>query len=97
MIMAVPRERTRMLESESLWLGFNAAYMVAGMMRDVAATARSEDMVEATVSLNRLSPRRMPDEMKQQPRTSRMLDKIEPNMLAWTIRISPLLSATMDT
>ena len=97
MMMAVPRERTRMLPSESAVLRVRAAYMVAGMIKEVAATAMSEDMVEATVSLNRLSPRLRPEEMKQHPRTSRMFDNIEPSMLACTMRISPLYSATMET
>lgn len=86
-----------MFATESLLLLLSAAYMVAGMIKDVAATAMSDDMVDATVSLNVLWPRRTPDAMKQQPSTSRILDKIEPSMLAWTIRISPLRSATMET
>lgn len=80
--MEVPRERTRMLSTESALLFERAAYMVAGMIRQVAATAMSEDMVDATVSLKVLSLRRTPEAMKQHPRTSRMLDKIEPSILA---------------
>lgn len=52
------------------------------MMSDVAATAMSDDMVDATVSLNLLSRRRIPEATKQQPSTSKMLDSIEPSMLA---------------
>lgn len=52
------------------------------MIRDVAATAIKLDMVEATVSLNVLSVRRNPEAMKQQPRTRRMLERIDPSMLA---------------
>jgi hypothetical protein len=44
-----------------------------------------------------LSLRRTPEAMKQQPRTSNMLERIEPSMLAWTMRISPLVRATIDT
>jgi hypothetical protein len=47
----------------------------------------SEDIVEATVSLKRLSWRRMPEDMKQHPRTRRMFERIDPSILACTIRI----------
>src|SRR4051812_41881252 len=67
------------------------------MMSEAEATAMSDDIVEATVSLKLRSCSRMPPARKQQPRTSRMLDRILPSMLDWTIRISPCLSATMET
>ena len=57
------------------------------MMREVAATAMRDDMVEATVELNDASARLMPDAMKQQPRTRRILERMEPSILAWTMRI----------
>jgi hypothetical protein len=96
-MMAVPCDRMRMLSSESALLFWREAYRVAGMMREVAATAMSDAMVDATVSLNLLSVRLTPDAMKQQPRTRRMLERMEPSMLDWTMRISPCLSATMLT
>jgi hypothetical protein len=67
------------------------------MMSEVAATAIREAMVDATVSLNLLSVRLTPEAMKQQPRTRRMLERMDPSMLDWTMRISPCLSATMLT
>jgi len=51
-------------------------------MREEAATAMRELMVDATVSLKVLSDRRTPDAMKQQPKTRRMLERMEPSMLA---------------
>lgn len=96
-MIAVPRDRTRIFEFVSLLLVESAAYIVAGMIREVAATAMSEDMVDATVSLNRLSPRFSPEAMKQHPSTRRILERMDPSMLACTIRISPFLSATMET
>jgi hypothetical protein len=83
-------------------------------MSEADATAMSEDMVDATVSLKRLSCWVRPAARKQHPSTCysqragvwvvasseltrRMLDKILPSILAWTILISPCLSATMET
>jgi hypothetical protein len=86
-----------MLSSVSSALPLREAYRVAGIMSEVAATAISDAMVEATVSLNVLSVRLTPEAMKQQPRTRRMLERMEPSMLDWTIRISPCLSATILT
>lgn len=97
MMMAVPCDRMRMLSSESAVLPRREAYRVAGMMREVAATAMSDAMVDATVALNSLSVRLTPEAMKQQPRTSRMLERMEPSMLDWTMRISPCLSAMILT
>lgn len=67
------------------------------MMSDADATAMSEDMVDATVSLKLRSCSRIPPARKQQPRTSRMLERMLPSMLACTMRISPCLSATILT
>lgn len=66
-------------------------------MRDAEATAMSEDIVDATVPLKLLSVWRMPAARKQHPRTRRMLDRMLPSILAWTILISPCLNATIDT
>lgn len=74
-------------------------------MRDAEATAMSDDIVEATVELNSCSipnavPVRVlwiPPATKQHPRTSRMLDKILPSILDWTILISPSFSAMIET
>ena len=97
-MIAVPRETSNTPASESASVLFlSEAYNVAGMMREVAATAMRDDMVEATVALKELSSRLMPEEMKQHPRTRRMLERIEPSMLAWTMRISPCASATIET
>jgi hypothetical protein len=57
----------------------------------------SEDMVEATVELNDCSLYLRPPTKKQQPKTNKMLDKILPSMLAWTMRISFFCSAMMLT
>lgn len=78
---------------------------MAGIMSEAEATAMSDDIVEATVELNCCSipsavPVRvlwMPPAIKQHPRTSRMLDKILPSILDWTILISPSFRATIDT
>ena len=88
-MIAVPRDRIRMPSSVSCLLWLSEAYRVAGMMREVAATAMREDMVEATVSLKQLSSRLMPEAMKQHPSTRRILERMEPSMLACTMRISP--------
>ena len=66
-------------------------------MSEAEATAMREDMVEATVVLNSCAKRLYPPAMKQQPRTSKMLDRMLPSILAWTIRISPWRSATTET
>ena len=67
------------------------------MMSDAVATAMREDMVLATVELKLCSLYRRPPTKKQQPRTRRMFERIEPSMLAWTIRISPFRRAMMLT
>ena len=81
------------------------ALTVAGMISAAEATAMREDMVDATVELNSCSiplavPVRvllMPPARKQHPRTRRMLDRMLPSILDWTILISPFLRATMLT
>jgi hypothetical protein len=72
---------------------------------DAAAIASKEDIVEATVELNSCSMPSarpvlvflIPPAKKQHPSTSRILDKMLPNMLDWTIRISPFFNATILT
>ena len=96
-MIEVPCDKTRMFPVVDLSLRVSAAYMVAGMMSEVAATAIKEDMVEAMVGLKLLSWRLMPEAMKQLPSTSRMFDKIDPNILDCTIRISPLTNAITET
>ena len=76
---------------------FRVAYSVAGMIREAVETAMSDDMVDATVELKVCSFFLIPPAMKQQPRTRRMLDRMLPSMLAWTMRISSFRSATMLT
>src|SRR5947199_598412 len=97
-MIAVPWERMRMLcfvvSSEFL---VREAYSDAGMMRDAAETAISDDIVDATVELKLCSLNRIPPAMKQHPRTRRMLERMLPSMLACTIRISLFRSATMLT
>ena len=72
-MMAVPWERTRMFLSVSrfsfLLSPCMTAYSVAGMMSEADATAMSEDMVDATVSLKRLSCWVIPAARKQHPST----------------------------
>lgn len=80
-------------------------YRAAGIMRDAQATAIREDMVEAAVKLKFCSmplavPVRelwMPPVTKQHPGTRRMLERMLPSMLDWTMRTSPLRRATMHT
>jgi hypothetical protein len=96
MMIAVPWDKTRMFLSESASLRSMDAYRVAGMMREVVATAMRDDMLEATVSLNVLSGRLTPDAMKQQPRTSRII-RMDPSILDCTILISPCFSAVILT
>jgi hypothetical protein len=78
---------------------------VAGMIKEADATAINEDIVEATVELKSCS---MPSEVpvlvlwippakKQHPSTRSILERILPNILDWTILISPFLSATILT
>ena len=67
------------------------------MMSEADATAIKEDMVEATVLLKDCSGYRRPPTKKQHPKTSRMLDKILPSILAWTTRIWLSLRAMMLT
>jgi hypothetical protein len=95
-MIAVPWDKTRMFLSESASLRSMDAYRVAGMMREVVATAMRDDMLEATVSLNVLSGRLTPDAMKQQPRTSRII-RMDPSILDCTILISPCFSAVILT
>jgi hypothetical protein len=67
------------------------------MINEAEATAIREDMVEATVELKVCSWCFQPPQRKQQPRTRRMLERILPSMLAWTMRISPFWRATIET
>ena len=76
---------------------FRVAYSVAGMIREAVETASSDDMVDATVELKVCSLYFSPPATKQQPRTRRMLDRMLPSMLAWTMRISLFRRATMLT
>lgn len=88
-----------------MWLKEEGKRTVAGMIRDADATAIKEDMVDATVELKSCSiPAAMPvlvfwipPATKQQPKTKRILDKMLPSMLDWTILISPFFKATMLT
>lgn len=73
------------------------AYKVAGMIRDADATAIRLDIVDATVELNDCCLCLIPPARKQQPRTSRILDRIDPSMEACTMRISSLRRATIET
>lgn len=66
-------------------------------MRDAVATAIKEDIVLATVELKDCSLYFRPPAKKQQPRTRRMFERMEPSMLAWTTLISPLRRAMMLT
>ncbi|KAL8965749.1 MAG: hypothetical protein Q9183_003702, partial [Haloplaca sp. 2 TL-2023] len=66
-------------------------------MSDAVDTAISDDMVDATVELNICSLYLIPPARKQQPRTSKIFERTEPSMLAWTMRISPFFNATMLT
>jgi len=78
---------------------------VAGIIKDADAMVIREHMVDATVGLKLCSTPPpyarveflIPPAKKQHPRTRRMLDKTLPNILDWTIRISPFFSATMLT
>ena len=92
----VPLDKIMMLSSCCLLL-LITAYNVAGMMSDEVATVMSEDMVDATVELKLCSRYLRPPAKKQHPRTRRMLDKMLPNMLAWTMRISFFCRAIMLT
>lgn len=58
------------------------AYNAAGMIKDEVATAMRDDMVEATVELNFCSWNFSPPKRKHMPKTSKMLDKILPSILA---------------
>ena len=73
------------------------AYRVAGIIREAAETAIREDIVDATVPLNVCSWWRIPPARKQQPRTRSILERMEPSMLACTMRIWPSLRATILT
>lgn len=98
-MIAVPWDRTRIFLSESASLRSVDAYRVAGMMREVVATAIRDDMLEATVSLNLLSTRLTrltPDAIKQRLRASRIF-RMDPSMLDCTILISPCFSAVILT
>lgn len=90
-MIAVPRESRRMLllvSSGAVWYESDmAAKSEAGMIKEADATAIKEDMVEATVELKFCSGNRRPPIKKQQPRTSKIFDKILPSILAWTTRI----------
>ena len=94
--MDVPRVRIMMLSSCALLLD-KTAYKVAGMISDEVATVMSDDIVDATVELKFCSGYLKPPAKKQHPRTRRMLDKILPSMLAWTMRISSFWRAMMLT
>lgn len=96
-MMAVPWERIRMLPWVSAFELARAAYRVAGIISDADATAIRDDMVDATVELKVCSWWRRPPTRKQQPSTSRMLERMLPSMLAWTTRISLSFKATMLT
>ena len=72
-------------------------YKVAGMISEAVATAINDDIVLATVELNDCSRYFRPPTKKQQPRTRRIFERIEPSILAWTILISPSLSAIILT
>jgi hypothetical protein len=75
------------------------------MIREADATTIKEDMVDAAVELKSCSiPTAvpvlvllMPPAKKQHPRTKRMFDNMLPNMLDWTILISPFFKATILT
>ena len=95
-MIAVPWDRTRIFLSESASLRSMDAYRVAGMMREVVATAMRDDMLEATVSLNLLSACLTPDVMKQEPRANRIF-RMDPIMLDCTILTSPCFSAVILT
>jgi hypothetical protein len=78
---------------------------VAGMIREAEDIAIKEDMVDATVVLKVCSMPAArpvlvfltPPARKQHPSTKRMFDKMLPNMLDWTILISPFFNATILT
>ena len=80
-------------------------HTVAGIIRDAEAMVIKEHMVDATVGLKSCSippvnPDReffIPPKKKQHPSTKRILDKTLPNILDWTILISPFFNATMLT
>lgn len=75
------------------------------MIKEADATAIKEDIVEATVELKSCSMPRavpvlvlwIPPAKKQHPSTRRILERILPNILDWTILISPFLSAMILT
>jgi hypothetical protein len=75
------------------------------MINEADATAIKEDMVDATVELKSCSipfavpvlVLWIPPAKKQHPSTRRILERILPSILDWTILISSFLSATMLT
>lgn len=75
------------------------------MINEADATAIKEDIVEATVELKSCSMPRavpvlvlwIPPAKKQHPSTRRILERILPNILDWTILISPFLRAMILT
>ena len=95
-MIAVPSDSTIILLCESTSPRSIDAYRVAGMMREVVATAIRDDMLEATVSLNLLSTCLTPDVMKQEPRANRIF-RMDPIMLDCTILTSPCFSAVILT
>lgn len=80
-MMAVAWERTKMLSSLEASDFFNAAYSVDGIISDAVETAIRDDMVEAIVELNLCSWCLMPPAKKQQPRTKRIFDRMDPSIL----------------
>lgn len=65
----MPRERAIVAASVSTGEAANTAYSVAGRIKDAEATAIKESIVEAAAKLRLCSNRRIPDTVKQHPRT----------------------------
>lgn len=79
-MMAVAWERTKMLGLLAVSEFFIAAYKVEGIISDAEETAIKDDIVEATVELKVCSWCLMPPAKKQQPRTKRIFDRMDPSI-----------------
>lgn len=75
----------------------NVAWNAAGINKPAVANAINDDMVWATVWLNVCCTLVSPPATKQQPNTNNKFDKMDPNILAWTILTWFSFNAMMDT
>lgn len=73
------------------------AWYAAGMTRVEQARTMRDELVCAAVIWKDDSLNFHPAARNEQPRTRRMLERIEPRREVWTIRSSPLIKAIRET